>query len=349
MVRPHFAEDGVHWSSHDLMSRNAMWMYAVGGRGVGKTFDQKVKRTRSFLKDGFKWIYLRRYDTEFEDKADFFADIVGEFPDHEFRVEGMRGYIRPVQPNPDLKPFPWQHCVYFVHLSSTLGKKSVPFPDVRYIVFDEFIIDKKNTRYLPNEVKAMMDFYNTVDRFTDRCRVIFLANAVSVINPYFLAFGLKPRKGQRFTSAMDSYHCVEMIDSEAYRAKVSQTRFGRMIAGTDYYDYAVGNRFTDDTDLFIAAKPDTARHLYNLVWDGNQIGVWMDYASNLYHVTRKAPKSALTYALTRRDLSPDLTMIDRSTPWLKGLAKMYQLSKVRFDTPFSRGVFEDILSYLNIR
>ena len=43
------ASDGIHWSSHDLMTRNAMWMYAIGGRGVGKTYEMKVKGVRRFL------------------------------------------------------------------------------------------------------------------------------------------------------------------------------------------------------------------------------------------------------------------------------------------------------------
>lgn len=353
MSKPHFADDGIHWSSHDLMSRNAQWMYAIGGRGVGKTYDAKVKRTRSFLKDGRKWIYLRRYETEFEDKADFFADITSVFPDYEFRVEGMRGYLRKVQKDPDKKPRPWRQCVYFVNLSSTLGKKSVPFPEVDYIVFDEFIIEQRNTRYLPREVKAMLDFYNTVDRFTDRVRVLFLANAVSLQNPYFVAFGLKPRSpedgGRSFTSAMDGFHCVEMIDSDVYREKVSATRFGRMIAGTDYYDYAVGNKFAEEHMTFIEPKPSSALHIYNLAFDGQKVGVWMDAATSLYHLTRKAPGSAMTYCLTRDDLSIDTTMVERSAGFLRGLAKMYMLGKVRFDGYESRALFENIARYLNIR
>lgn len=349
MAVQHLAADGVHWSSHDLMTRGAMWMYAVGGRGVGKTFDQKVKRTRSFLKNGRKWIYLRRYETEFEDRQDFFADIVGEFPDHEFRIEGMRGYVRKAQRNPDKKPRPWRQCVYFVNLSSTLGKKSVPFPDVDYIVFDEFIIDKKNVRYLAHETRAMMDFYNTVDRFQDRVRVIFLANAVSVENPYFVEFGLTPRAGQRFTSAMDNYHLVEMISSEAYAERASSTRFGRMIAGTSYYDYAIGNKFAEDHDTFLEPKPQSAMHLYNLVWDGREIGVWIDAVRSLYYVTRKAPRDTATYALTRADLTIDTAMVDRSAGWLRGLVKMYTMGKVRFDCAAARSTFEEIATMLNVR
>ncbi|MBS6750091.1 MAG: phage DNA encapsidation protein, partial [Firmicutes bacterium] len=65
---------------------------------------------------------------------------------------------------------------------------------VDMIGFDEFIIDKGSLHYLQNELKQFQDFYNTVDRFQDRVKVMFMANAVALTNPYFIGWRLKPRK-----------------------------------------------------------------------------------------------------------------------------------------------------------
>ena len=50
-------------------------------------------------------------------------------------------------------------------------------------------------RYLGGEVTALEEFYNTVDRWNDRVRVIMCSNAVTLANPYFSAFNinLKPQ------------------------------------------------------------------------------------------------------------------------------------------------------------
>lgn len=351
---PTLASDGIHWSSHDLMTRNAMWMYAIGGRGVGKTYEMKVKGVRRFLSKGKQFIYMRRYETEFADREQLFDDIADVFPDHEIRVHGMRAQVRPAydevdeQGNPEKNPHPWRTCCYLVALSTTVGKKSVPYPNVDLIVFDEFIIDRGFIHYIPNEVRIFLEFYNTVDRFTDRVRVMFLANAISIVNPYFVYFRITPRIGQRFCSAMKGFHCCEMIESTAYAERVTSTRFGSMIAETEYYDYAVGNRFTLDESPFMEAKSAEARYQFSVVFDGVTLGMWRDFKRNLWYVTQKTPSDARPYVLTRADQTPDMLMVERSSGLLKGMKRMYMTGQVRFDTPQVKATWDNVMRYLNL-
>lgn len=337
----------MYWDGHELLTRNAMFNFAIGGRGTGKTFFAKRSRIKHFLKTGKQFIYLRRYKPEFEDRSLFFEDVAQEFPSHEFKVEGMKGYVRK-QTDEEKKP-KWRLMCMFVTLANALTKKSVPYPDVDMIVFDEFIIDKGHIHYLTNEVKAFYDFYNTVDRFQDRVKVLFLANSVSVVNPYFIAFHLKPRKETRFILAHKGYMCCELIDSSRFQAHVDETRFGKMIKGTSYYDYAVGNVFNDDNDLFIAKKPPEAIFFYAIKFDERTIGVWVDYSEGNYYITKKAPKNSVCYALTKRDMEPNLLMIEKSNIMLKCLRKLYMQGSVFFDSVQTREFFNNVLDYLNLR
>ena len=63
---------------------------------------------------------------------------------------------------------------------------------------DEFLIEKSHFRYLPDEVGAFLNLYETVARpGSGHCDVtcFFMANAISWTNPYFLYFDvLKPMK-----------------------------------------------------------------------------------------------------------------------------------------------------------
>lgn len=341
------ASDGIHWTAHDLLCRNGMWNYAIGGRGVGKTYDVKVRHIKRFLKTGRQFIYLRRYETEFADKQQLFNDVAQEFPNHDIMVEGMKVMIRPT-PKGHRKEA-WRVFCYLVALSTTISKKSIPYPDVDFIVFDEFIIDRGFIRYMPNEVKVFLEFYNTVDRFTDRVRVLFLANAVSIVNPYFIYFGIKPRHGQRFSSAMGNYHVCELIESEAYIEKVADTRFGKMIAGTEYFNYAIANKFTNDECAFIAKKTGDARFMFGVVFDGRKMGAWKDFGQNRYYISEKIPKDERPFVVTKKDQSPDMMMVDRASPLLKGIKRLYMMGGVYFESPLIMSAFFDLLEYLNLR
>lgn len=337
--------DGTYWDAHDLLTRNGMFNYAIGGRGTGKTYDAKYKRIRHFIKTRKQFIYLRRYKSEFEDKSEFFTDVIDNFPGWEFKVEGMKGYMRRLPMEGD-KPEKWRTVCFFITLANALSKKSVPYPDVDMIIFDEFIIDKGNVHYMSNEVKQFQDFYNTVDRFQDRVRVLFLANAVALTNPYFIWYHLKPRKDKRFITASNGFHVVEMVQSEKFRRHVDNTRFGQMIKGTAYYDYAVSNVFHDDNDKFIARKSEDARFYFALRFDGKTVGIWVDYSEGVYYVCRRYPKDALIYVLTKSDMQPNLLMIEKSSVVLRSVRKLYMQGSVRFDSIETREFFNNVFDYL---
>lgn len=339
-----------YWSADELLTKNAMFNFAIGGRGTGKTFDAKYRLIKKAIKNNRHFIYLRRYDTEFEDKDKFFSDVAVKFPGYEFKVEGMTGYFRRDERDKEGNPIhKWKPCVYLVRLATTISKKGVPYPDVDYIVFDEFIIDKGSLHYLQNEVRTFLDFYNTVDRYNDRVKVLFLANSVSIMNPYFLAWHITPRKETRFVKAAKGYLCVEYIDSENYRKHVDSTRFGQFIKGTEYYDYAVSNRFHDDNSLFIEKKTSEAKFYFAFKFDQTVFGVWVDYKTGIYYLSKKYPNNTLIYALTKDDMQPNLVMIERSGYLMKSLKQMYMLGNIRYETPKMRQYFIDVLDYLNVR
>ena len=338
-------DNSMYYDAHEIMTRNAMFNFVVGGRGTGKTYDFKYKRIKHYIKTGKQFIYLRRYKSEFEDRAEFFADVVDRFEGYEFKVDGMKGYIRKVLPE-DQKPEKWSVLCFFVTLANALTKKSVPYPDVDWIGFDEFIIDKGNLHYMSNEIKAFQDFYNTVDRFQDRVRVMFMANAVALTNPYFIGFNLKPRKNQRFLMAHKGYMCVEMVESAKFKAHVDKTRFGQMIKGTSYYDYAVGNSFHDDNDKFIAKKSEDARFYFALRFDNKIVGIWVDYSEGIYYVCNRYPKDCVVYALTKSDMQPNLLMIEKSSVLLKSVKKLYMQGSVYFDSIQTREFFNNVFDYL---
>ena len=156
----------------------------MGERGVGKTYSTKKFAIRRFLKTGEQFVYLRRYKTELsesvgdEKDAKFFKKIKAEFPEHKFRVSGDKLYCDD------------KICGYALSLSTALILKSAEFDKVKTIIFDEFIIDGGSSyHYFRNEVEQFLEFYESIARLRD-VRVLFLANAISITNPYFTYFNI---------------------------------------------------------------------------------------------------------------------------------------------------------------
>lgn len=238
---------------------------------------------------------------------------------------------------------------YLVPLSKTLGKKSVPYPDVHWIIFDEFIEQSQFTHYLNNEVRTFLDFYNTVDRFEDRARVFFLANAVSIMNPYFIYFDMKPRKGTHFQKYKNGYILLEMVKNPAHRKLAKNTKFGQLVAGTDYENFAINNEFAEHHDEFIGDKPTEAKYVVTYVFDGVDYHIYADNWIGIYYISRKKRKEVSRIALTRSDMSPNILMIDKTHSINKTLKKLYMQGSLHFDTIETREMFGDVLNYIGVK
>ena len=192
----------------------------------------KKRGIKQYKKDGRQFIYLRRYQSEFDDLSKFFADIKGEFPDDEFSVKANTFFIN------------GEVCGFAIALSTALTKKSVSYHTVYDIYFDEFVIDSKVIHYLKNEVVQFLEFYETVARMRENVRVFFISNAISIMNPYFLYWKIKPRSDQRFTKLNDNI-IVEYVKNQDFVDAKYKTKFGQIIKGTHYGDYAVENVFSE--------------------------------------------------------------------------------------------------------
>ena len=245
---------GIYLDLNRTLSYNALFTFIIGNRGGGKTYGFKQWAINDFIKNKKQFIYLRRYKTELIDVNKFFADIQHEFPNHEFKIRGKEFLI-------DDEVAGWA-----VALSTALTKKSVPYPNVNKIGFDEFLIAKSAIHYMSNEVMSFLEFYSTVERLrtgnlSDDVRVIFMGNNISIINPYFQYFKLKPNLNKEFTRKGDIL--IQYYSNIEYIQKMKQTRFGKLIEGTEYANYAIENKSLTEKEEFIEKLEFFIEKTYN--------------------------------------------------------------------------------------
>ena len=321
----------MYWNIKNSLSHNCLFNFIVGDRGVGKTYGCKKWAIEDFLKTGSQFIYLRRYQTELKRTNKFFDDIKSAFPDVEFKVNSPTAYINN------------KIAGTFIPLSTSKMEKSTPYPNVNKIIFDEFILDKGYHHYLPDEVVNFLEFYNTVSRGRD-VTVYFLSNALSVTNPYFLYFNLKMPYNKSISSTNDIL--IEKASNPEYVNAMKQTRFGKIISNTEYFNYSYGSDFLRDTNTFVEKKPYTATYFYTIVYKGVEFGIWTDInKSGLLYVSNDIDKHCkIKYSITLSDHTPNTMLLKgHSSKFIDNFIQCYKLGLVRFENINIKNMCEDII------
>lgn len=329
----------MYYSRNDLLSYNALFNFVVGERGTGKTYQFKDWAISDFIKNGNQFVYVRRYKTEFKDIGNFFDDMIKKYTNHKFSVGYGKFFI-------DNKI-----AGFYIPLSVAITKKSVAYPNVNKIGFDEFILEKSSLHYLPNEVNAFLGLYETIARDRNNVRCLFMANSVTLINPYFLFFDLQVSKTKRFWTFKNNDLVVELTDLEEFREHKKQTRFAKIIDGTDFSKYSIDGEFVADNYEFIENKTPNSYYLFTMVYKGENIGIWCDSKNGLMFVSNKVDLTyPLKYAITTNDHKPNMIVLSNkySREKIKVLTKMYEYGCLRYESLKLKSMMFDIFKLLNI-
>ena len=259
----------MYYDYSKILSYKAVFNFIIGARGCGKSYGAKKMLIKKFIKTGQQFIYLRRFKTELQKVSTWFDDVQAEFPDHEFKVKGKTFYI-------DGKLAGWA-----IALSTSQIEKQNSYKHVKYIMFDEFLIDTTGSyHYLRDEYNVLCQFYSTVDRDRDEVSVLFIGNALSVVNPYFTALMVKPDPDNIFVKqAVHNGHTINLVTCEVFAdpdqvQQARSTRFGLTLAGTDIDKFMWDNQFVlDDMDdvVQISRNPRKYRHVLSISYHGTVI------------------------------------------------------------------------------
>jgi Podovirus DNA encapsidation protein (Gp16) len=325
-----------------VLSHNGAWNFIPGARGIGKTFGAKKLALNAFIKRGDQFIYLRRYKEELIARDTFFADIQHLYPDWMFRANGNT-FEAARKPAGDGKP-KWETMGYARALSTSQRDKSQAFPRVKLIIFDEFIVEKSVMHYLPAEATLMLNFFSTVDRGQDKTRVLFLANAVSILNPYFIEYKINPNDADEdgIIKLADGFIVCHFPNSSDFEESMLQTRFGRFIRGTDYAKYAIANKFSDNNGQLVKPKNPRARYKFTLQLRDADVSVWEDRMGGEFYVTNSIPKNPVMFTYVREKMGEGKVLLLSSDLVIGRLRNAFRTGKTYFDHDATRLVYQDI-------
>lgn len=319
----------MFYDFNKLLSYNALLNFVIGERGVGKSFGAKKFVISDYLKNGNEFVYIRRYKTELDNAYEGFFDQLqneGLFLDHTFRIAASKKKIDKFYCDKEV-------CGYGVPLSTANILKSASFPKVKTLIFDEFLIDNGTYHYLRNEVTQFLDIIETIARLRD-VRVLLLGNAITISNPYFDYFKLGLPYNSEFRTFKDGTILVNYIKNPVYREKKKATRFGALIDGTEYGEYAIDNAFLRDNDSFLAKRDKDARVYSTIVLKGSKYGIWQNWKSGFVYISKDfEPSNPCVFVFDINDHTENTIYTKaRNSTWFQPVLKAYKMGCLFFET-----------------
>ncbi|MGL4997974.1 MAG: phage DNA encapsidation protein [Cetobacterium sp.] len=186
-----------YYDINPIIKKNCVYNLIIGERSNGKTYGALVNGIKEYLKTGGTIAIIRRWR----------EDIIGRRASDIFSALNVDGTIK------ELSKGKFEGICYFAgkfylyvlddkgkivysdsdligyafSLSDVEHNKSVSYPTITNIIFDEFLTNKT---YLNNEFIHFMNTVSTIVRQRVNVKIYMLGNTVNKFSPYFTEMGI---------------------------------------------------------------------------------------------------------------------------------------------------------------
>lgn len=318
----------MYYDLSKILTYNAFLNFLIGERGVGKTYSTSRFVSKQFINKQHEFVYIRRYKTELSKSIPKFYEALNKNIENEKDLKGHSLYTKGNKFYIDDKV-----AGYGMTLTTAQDFKSTNFPKVKYIIFDEFIIESGQKHYLKNEVENFLGLVETIARMND-VTIFMLGNAVTITNPYFLYFDIYLPYNNDIATFKNGLILVQYMKNEAYREAKKESKFGKLVDGTEYSSYAIDNNFRLDNKNFIEKKSGTAKLTFNFKYKDSIYGVWFDYNLGKIYVSNDYDPNGIMLSCTLDDHTPNTMLLSAAKQYnsFKTFIKNYQLGNVYFES-----------------
>lgn len=318
-----------------------------GNKAAGKTVSFSSILLKRFIKNGMKFMLLYRYQSEISDAAvGFFKDIGRLFFDgHEMtgkqRAKGLYTELF----------YDGSPCGYAVSLNVKLDsfkRKSHLFSDTSAMFMDEF--QSETGDYLTDEVQRLHTIHTAVARGGGQqvryVPVYLVSNNTSLINPYFVEFGISNRlrsdtkflKGDGFVME----HCYNESAAEAQK----ESAFNRAFQTKRFLNYSAENVYLNDNLSFVSKMEGKTEYLATIRHNGRYFAVREVLDQGILYVDQHADKTFPTkLSATTGDHAPSFVMMSQYSKLINLMRFYFERGLFRFADLFCKEAVINMLKY----
>ena len=347
---------GIFYNPTKLLSYGRVLNFSIGSRSIGKSTGFAIMMLKDYIEKGRQFIYVRRTKDETQLTAPSYFDNAVDimkakgFDIQDFYYKGGEYYLN------------GEICGYAIPLSLQQKYKSSNYSKVWWILYDEFMIMPGSTaRYIGGstgssaEVEAMTSLYQTVDRgvgqaFRNECRVIFVGNAGTFFNPFFINYGIDKylRPDTKYLAPKNEIYVCELTKATDATKEIKESN-GYKMSTEKTKAYAYENEYADlRGDYFITKEPEGMHvMLCNFIYEGETYGLYSYPNAGYLYVCKKECEGKIKLSLTTTDHRPNYLMIKswNKHPVTTLLKQMYDMGSIRFYDYKCKMVVDFYLSY----
>ena len=195
--------DGRYYNLNVILKTNSSYNVIIGERSNGKTYASLKYGVEQYFKNGSQMALIRRWQTDIKGnraseifKALLANDEISKISKGDYEgIHYYGGKYYLCNYGDDGKALYNENDViaYPFSLSDTEHNKSISYPSIQTIIFDEFLTRQV---YLPDEFILFMNTISTIVRNRTDVKIFMLGNTVNRYSPYFDEMGLKNVKNQ---------------------------------------------------------------------------------------------------------------------------------------------------------
>lgn len=332
-------------SMRDLNGEKPSIYIITSNRSAGKTTAFLIESLKLFKNMNKKTILLYRYSYEIVACCEIYKDVLhlyneyGEEMTSKSRANGLFyemfldgesfGFALSLN-NPD-----------------SIKKYSPLFADVEMVIFDEY--QTESGKYLKNEIQKMQSICLSIMRGGGHqsryVQIVLLGNNVTLMNPYFINFGIynRLRNDTKFMRGIG--WVAEFHFNQSASKSIQNNAFAKAFSDSSYIDYSSQNCYLVDSECFLDKPKGKNKYLFTILHDGESFGVRDFYEDGFIYVSNKIDTKCKTVVTFKANNHTQNTiMLNHYSYIWQNIRDAYNGGFLRFDNIKSKSAIFDILA-----
>lgn len=319
----------------------------ISNRSGGKTTHFLKKSLELFKEKHRKTILLYRRNYELPASGLVYSDVLKLFPEYGKEIE-----TRPIAKGLFYELFlDGESMGFSISLNNvdSLKKYSPLFSDCDLFIFDEFLTE--NGQYLPHEVENLQSVLITCARGggeqSREIELFMLSNRTSLLNPYFIYFGIHKRLRED-THFMRGHGWIAEFTfiksaSEAIKKNGIYKAFNN--EKNAYMNYSTETVYLKDTSAFIEHISGKNQYLFTFIYEGDYFSIREYVDIGILYVSEKIDKNFKTViSFKPNDHNQNTILLSRYSSLWKYVKEAFNGGFLRFDSLKAKNAIFDILS-----
>ena len=318
-------------------------IFVTSNRSAGKTTCWLKDSLENFINNGEQFILLFRYSYELNSCNEIFSDILAMYNlgKEITTISHAKGLFYELQ----LDGVSFGFSLSLNNVDS-LKKYSPVFAKVKRVIMDEF--QTESGRYLPNEIDKLQSLLMTVARGGGEqskfVQLVLLGNFISLMNPYFIRFGIHKRYRTDTKIMRGKGWVAEFAFNESAKNAIENNKTFKAFANDKYTISSTTNEFLINTESFVEKMNGKNSYIGTIIFDGVKIGIREFYEKGILYITKKIDNSNNNILIfNANDHNQNTIMVEHHTIIYNILKRAFRDGFMRFEDLQCKNIIFDIL------